>query len=68
MALTNNQRGITAICGCMAAYTVNDVLVKEILLTSPIGEVIFVRGVMCTFLIGDRAAGARRISATCAGP
>ena len=30
MALTNNQRGIAAICGCMASYTVNDVLVKEI--------------------------------------
>jgi drug/metabolite transporter (DMT)-like permease len=49
--LSNNQRGIAAICGCMAAYTVNDVLVKQILRTYPIGEVIFVRGVMCTLLL-----------------
>ena len=52
-ALSNNQRGIAAICGCMASYTVNDVLVKQILLTYPVGEVIFVRGVMCTLLIGS---------------
>ncbi len=36
----------------MASYTVNDVLVKQILQTYPVGEVIFVRGVMCTLLIG----------------
>jgi hypothetical protein len=29
--LSNNQRGIAAICGCMASYVVNDVLVKPIL-------------------------------------
>jgi len=51
-SLTNNQRGIAAVCGCMASYTVNDVLVKQILLTYPVGEVIFVRGLMCTLLIG----------------
>ena len=36
----------------MASYTVNDVLVKQLLLTYPVGEVIFVRGVMCSLLIG----------------
>lgn len=36
----------------MAAYTVNDVLVKQLLLTYPVGEVIFVRGVMCSLLLG----------------
>jgi drug/metabolite transporter (DMT)-like permease len=51
-SLSNNQRGIAAICGCMASYTVNDVLVKQILRTYPVGEVIFVRGVMCSLLIG----------------
>jgi drug/metabolite transporter (DMT)-like permease len=40
----------------MAAYTVNDVLVKQILLTYPAGEVIFVRGVMSALLIGAAAA------------
>ena len=36
----------------MASYTVNDVLVKQILQTYPVGEVIFVRGLMCSLLIG----------------
>jgi drug/metabolite transporter (DMT)-like permease len=51
-SLSNNQRGVLAIVGCMASYTVNDVLVKQILLTYPAGEVIFVRGIMTTLLIG----------------
>jgi drug/metabolite transporter (DMT)-like permease len=39
----------------MASYTVNDVLVKELLLTYPIGQTIFIRGVMCSLLIGAAA-------------
>jgi drug/metabolite transporter (DMT)-like permease len=54
-SLSNNQRGIIAICACMASYTVNDVLVKQILRDYPAGEVIFVRGLMCVFLIGAAA-------------
>ena len=54
-SLSNNQRGIAAICACMASYTVNDVLVKQLLQTYPVGEVIFVRGVMCSLLIGAAA-------------
>jgi drug/metabolite transporter (DMT)-like permease len=50
--LSNNQRGVLAICGCMASYTVNDVLVKQILITYPVGEVIFVRGIITSLLIG----------------
>jgi drug/metabolite transporter (DMT)-like permease len=53
--LSHNQRGIAAICGCMVSYTVNDVLVKQLLRTYPVGEVIFVRGVMCSLLIGAAA-------------
>ncbi len=52
MPLSKNQRGIAAICGAMAAYTVNDVLVKELLRTYPVGETIFIRGIMCCLLIG----------------
>jgi drug/metabolite transporter (DMT)-like permease len=51
-SLSNNQRGIAAVVACMASYTVNDVLVKKILKTYPVGETIFVRGVMCSLLIG----------------
>jgi drug/metabolite transporter (DMT)-like permease len=50
--MTANQRGIAAICGCMASYTVNDVLVKQILRDYPVGEVIFVRGLISALLIG----------------
>jgi drug/metabolite transporter (DMT)-like permease len=39
----------------MASYTVNDVLVKELLLTYPAGETIFIRGIMCSLLIGAAA-------------
>ena len=58
-SLTDNQRGIVAVCACMGSYTVNDVLVKQILLTAPAGEVILVRGVMCSLLIA--AVGQRRL-------
>jgi drug/metabolite transporter (DMT)-like permease len=50
--LSSNQRGIAAICGGMTAYSVNDVLAKQLLQTYPAGEVIFLRGVLCTLLIG----------------
>jgi len=51
--MTGNQRGIFAIVGCMTAYTVNDVLVKQILLQHyPIGETIFLRGLISALLIG----------------
>ena len=36
----------------MVAYTVNDAMVKEIARNHPIGEVIFIRGLFTTFLIG----------------
>jgi len=39
----------------MLSYTVNDVLVKHLLQTYPVGETIFVRGVMCSLLIGGVA-------------
>ena len=51
-SLSHNQRGVLAIVGCMASYTVNDVLVKQILRTYPVGEVIFVRGAIAMLLIG----------------
>lgn len=50
--LSKNQRGVLALCGCMTCYTVNDVMVKQILRTYPLGEVIFVRGLITTVLIG----------------
>jgi len=37
----------------MAAYTVNDAMVKEIARNHPVGEVIFIRGLFTTLLIGS---------------
>jgi drug/metabolite transporter (DMT)-like permease len=53
VALSANQRGIVAICGSMAAYTVNDAMVKEIARNHPVGEIIFIRGLFTTLLIGS---------------
>ena len=51
-SISANQRGILAVCGSMATYTVNDAMVKEIAQVYPVGEVIFIRGVFTTILIG----------------
>jgi drug/metabolite transporter (DMT)-like permease len=51
-SLSANQRGIFALIGGMIAYTINDAMVKAIAYKYPIGEVIFVRGMMTTILIG----------------
>ena len=56
-SLSANQRGIVAILACMSAYSVNDALVKQILVSHPVGEVIFVRGVMACTIIGALAFG-----------
>jgi drug/metabolite transporter (DMT)-like permease len=53
--MSANQRGILAIVGCMASYTINDTLVKQIIRSYPIGEVIFIRGLMSAALIGTAA-------------
>jgi drug/metabolite transporter (DMT)-like permease len=50
-----NQRGIVIVVACMAAYTVNDTLVKQIIRSVPIGEVIVIRGAMGLALIGAAA-------------
>lgn len=51
-SLSSNQRGIAALGACMACYTVNDALVKQILQHHPVGETILVRGLMSTVLLG----------------
>jgi drug/metabolite transporter (DMT)-like permease len=51
-SLSANQRGILALVCGMAAYTVNDAMVKSIASRYPIGEVIFVRGLMTAAMLG----------------
>lgn len=50
--MTDNQRGILAILGASLAFVLNDAIVKLVSRDLPIGELIFVRGVMATALIG----------------
>jgi drug/metabolite transporter (DMT)-like permease len=55
----------------MASYTVNDVLVKQILRDYPVGEVIFVRGVITSLLIGCAVVAfghLRELRAAVSGP
>jgi drug/metabolite transporter (DMT)-like permease len=52
VALSANQRGIAALVCGMGAYTINDAMVKSIAYKYPVGEVIFIRGVMTATLIG----------------
>jgi drug/metabolite transporter (DMT)-like permease len=47
-----NRRGILALIAGMALFSVNDVLVKFVTLRFPVGEVIFIRGVMTIALMG----------------
>jgi len=54
----------------MASYTANDVLVKQILRAYPVGEVIFVRGIIAMLLIGAvaLALGHRKALVAAVGP
>ncbi len=51
-SLSANQRGILALIVGMTAYTINDAMVKSIAHRYPIGEVVFLRGLMTAALIG----------------
>lgn len=46
----NNLRGIAAMLGAMAAFVLNDALVKLAAGTMPMGEVIFLRGIFTVLL------------------
>jgi drug/metabolite transporter (DMT)-like permease len=53
-----NRRGIIALVIGMAGYTVNDALVKLVAQSYPVGEVIFIRGILTTLLLAAIIAGA----------
>ncbi len=53
-----NRRGIIALVIGMAGYTVNDALVKLVAQSYPVGEVIFIRGILTTLLLGAIILGA----------
>jgi drug/metabolite transporter (DMT)-like permease len=51
-SVTANRRGMLALMGAMAAFAVNDMLLKLIAQRYPLGEVITIRGLMASMLVG----------------
>ena len=52
-----NRRGMLALMGAMAAFAVNDMLMKLTAQSYPLGEVIMVRGILATLLVGSFVIG-----------
>jgi drug/metabolite transporter (DMT)-like permease len=58
-----NRRGMFALMGAMAAFAINDMVMKLTAQHYPLGEVITVRGTIATLLVGAFLLGTRQISA-----
>jgi drug/metabolite transporter (DMT)-like permease len=58
-----NRRGIFALMGAMAAFAVNDMILKLTAQRYPLGEVITVRGMIATLLVGSLLVGFGQITA-----
>jgi Permeases of the drug/metabolite transporter (DMT) superfamily len=62
MALSPNQRGAFFMALAMAGFTINDAVVKYLSKDMPMGEIIFLRGVVATtliFILAHRAGALR---------
>lgn len=57
----DNRRGIIALLSACALFTINDTLTKLMTLAYPVGEVLFVRGLMCLVLVGGSVFYAHQI-------
>ncbi len=57
MAMTDNTRGAVLMMGAMAAFTLNDALMKSLAGEVPLFQAIFLRGIATTLLIGALAWG-----------
>jgi drug/metabolite transporter (DMT)-like permease len=58
-----NRRGMFALMGAMAVFSVNDMLMKITGQRNPLGEVITVRGLMATVIVGAVMVGMGQTSA-----
>ncbi len=58
-----NRRGMFALAGAMAAFAINDMLLKLTAQRYPLGEVITVRGLIATMLVGAFLVGLGHYSA-----
>jgi drug/metabolite transporter (DMT)-like permease len=57
-----NRRGMLALMGAMAAFAVNDMVMKLTAQRYPLGEVIMVRGTLATLLVGSIMLALRQMS------
>jgi len=57
-----NRRGIVAILAATACFTTNDAAVKLVARTTPVGEVLFVRGLIACLLVGSVLAALGRVA------
>jgi drug/metabolite transporter (DMT)-like permease len=58
-----NRRGIFALMGAMAAFAINDMILKLTAQRYPLGEVITVRGLIATLLVGSVLIGLGQVHA-----
>ena len=58
-----NRRGIFALMGAMAAFAINDMILKLTAQRYPLGEVITVRGLIATLLVGSVLIGLGQVGA-----
>ena len=58
-----NRRGMFALMGAMATFAINDMLVKLIAQRYPLGEVITVRGIIATVMVGTFLIGMGHLGA-----
>jgi drug/metabolite transporter (DMT)-like permease len=57
----DNRRGIIALLSACGLFTVNDTLIKLTTLVYPVGEVLFVRGLICLVLVGGSVVYAHQL-------
>jgi drug/metabolite transporter (DMT)-like permease len=62
-----NRRGVLATVAATATFTANDTIVKVVARTCPLGEVLFVRGLMTCLLVGSVLVSLGHFSALGAG-
>lgn len=64
MALSENLRGAMLMMGSMVAFTVNDAFMKSLAGDAPLYQLLFLRGILATTLIGGLALSQRAFTTT----
>ncbi len=57
MPLTDNMKGSLLMAGSMAAFAINDAMMKAVVIEMPLAEAVVLRGVLATLFIGVLTVG-----------